>query len=64
VFYSGVVADNASFGSIDPKQAKARRAAIAPLFSRKTVIKLEWVIREKVKSLVSINHTTFSLCSG
>jgi hypothetical protein len=61
-----MIADDASFGSIDPKQAKARRAAIAPLFSRKTVIKLEWVIREKVRTLAlaSINHTTFSLCSG
>ncbi|KAI5833665.1 cytochrome P450, partial [Schizophyllum commune Tattone D] len=33
--------DGSSFGSIDPVQAKARRDAISPLFSRRAIAKLE-----------------------
>ncbi|KAL1708595.1 cytochrome P450 [Schizophyllum commune] len=43
--------DGSSFGSIDPVQAKVRRDAISPLFSRRAIAKLEPFIREKVDNL-------------
>ncbi|KAL1723449.1 cytochrome P450 [Schizophyllum commune] len=43
--------DGSSFGSINPVQAKARRDAISPLFSRRAIAKLEPFIQEKVDKL-------------
>ncbi|KAL1761574.1 cytochrome P450 [Schizophyllum commune] len=43
--------DGSSFGSIDPVQAKVRRDAISPLFSRRAIAKLEPFIRDKVDKL-------------
>ncbi|KAL1680777.1 cytochrome P450 [Schizophyllum commune] len=45
--------DGSSFGSIDPVQAKVRRDAISPLFSRRAIAKLETFIREKVDKLTT-----------
>ncbi|KAL1735913.1 cytochrome P450 [Schizophyllum commune] len=45
--------DGSSFGSIDPVQAKVRRDAISPLFSRRAIAKLEPFIRDKVDKLTT-----------
>ncbi|KAL1659580.1 cytochrome P450 [Schizophyllum commune] len=45
--------DGSSFGSIDPVQAKSRRDAINPLFSRRAIAKLEPFIQEKVDKLTT-----------
>ncbi|KAI5893942.1 cytochrome P450 [Schizophyllum commune H4-8] len=45
--------DKSSFGSIDPVQAKARRDAISPLFSRRAIAKLEPFIQEKIDKLTN-----------
>ena len=43
--------DESSFGYIDAKSAKARRAHISPFFSRQNILSLEHVIQTKVDEL-------------
>ena len=40
--------DGASTFLIDPQAAKARRDIMSPLFSRRAILELEYVIQEKV----------------
>ncbi|KAJ3574919.1 hypothetical protein NP233_g1441 [Leucocoprinus birnbaumii] len=42
-----------SFGYSDPKTAKNRRDILLPLFSRRSILKLEWVIQKSIDRLIN-----------
>lgn len=47
-------ADDSVFGITDPELAKKRRDVFNPLFSRRSILKLESIIQEKVNTLIDI----------
>ncbi|KIK53192.1 hypothetical protein GYMLUDRAFT_179261 [Collybiopsis luxurians FD-317 M1] len=55
-FYHGLIAHapESSVYFCDPQQARDRRALLAPLFSRRAVIKLEYTIQGKIDKLLRI----------
>ncbi|KAF5350988.1 hypothetical protein D9756_008294 [Leucocoprinus leucothites] len=52
-FYKGFGLNGMSFGETDFEAAKIRRDMLAPLFSRRSILKLERVVQDKVDLLVS-----------
>lgn len=48
-FYACFGEDESSFGYTDRREAKARKEVLSPLFSRRSILKLEHVIQEKVE---------------
>lgn len=44
--------DESSFTFTDPREAKTRRDILAPMFSRKSILKLEGVVTRKVRNMV------------
>ncbi|KAF5357171.1 hypothetical protein D9756_006863 [Leucocoprinus leucothites] len=52
-FYDCFNERESSFGFADPKLAKKRRDILLPLFSRRSILKLEWVIQNSVDRLVA-----------
>ncbi|KAF9459675.1 cytochrome P450 [Collybia nuda] len=51
--YAAFGQELSSFGTVDPHFSKARREVLNPLFSRRSILKLENVVQEKVDKLVS-----------
>jgi hypothetical protein len=49
-FYDAFNERESSFGFTDPKLAKKRRDVLLPLFSRRSILKLEGVIQKSVGS--------------
>ncbi|KAG6911692.1 hypothetical protein DXG01_007942 [Tephrocybe rancida] len=52
-FYQSFGADESAFGAIRPQDSKSRRNMLAPLFSRRAILKFEPVILDKVERLIS-----------
>jgi hypothetical protein len=55
-FYQCFGLDKASFGTIDPHFSRARREVLLPMFSRRAILNLEWLVQEKVL-IPSLNST-------
>lgn len=53
-FYDAFGNTEASFGFIDPQQAKARKDILRPLFSRRAILKLEDVVQGNVCRLITL----------
>ncbi|KAF9013627.1 cytochrome P450 [Hymenopellis radicata] len=51
-FYGGFDAAEASFGLLDPQEHRKRRNILKPLFSRSAILKLEYMVQEKVDVLI------------
>ncbi|PBL00266.1 cytochrome P450 [Armillaria gallica] len=51
-FYNALHEDESSFGFCDLKEAKIRKDVLSPMFSRKSILKLENVIQETVDTLI------------
>lgn len=57
--------DDGSFSLTDIHEAKARRDLLGPAFSRRAILRLENVIRSKVRTVVSlcrkpVDHTEWN----
>ncbi|PBK86249.1 cytochrome P450 [Armillaria gallica] len=53
-YYWSFHADDSVFASTDPMLAKKRRDILNPLFSRRSILKLEGIIQHKVNTLIDI----------
>ncbi|KAF5377415.1 hypothetical protein D9757_009717 [Collybiopsis confluens] len=55
-FYHGLFGhcEESSIGYSDPETAKARRSLLAPLFSRRAVVALEYTIQTKIDQLLTL----------
>lgn len=49
--YKSFGEDESSFGYLSVKEAKPRKDTLAPLFSRRETIKMQFVVQEKVEKL-------------
>ncbi|KAF5393559.1 hypothetical protein D9757_000251 [Collybiopsis confluens] len=61
-FYHGMVShcEQSSVGYIDPVEAKVRRSLLAPSFSRKAVISLEYTIQKKIDKLITLLQENYN----
>lgn len=50
-FYTCFGEDETSFGYTDRREAKVRKDVLSPLFSRRSILKLEHVVQEKVEHM-------------
>ncbi|KAK0218598.1 cytochrome P450 [Armillaria nabsnona] len=53
-YYWSFLIDDSVFGFTDPALAKKRRDILNPLFSRRSILKLEGIIQQKVNTLINI----------
>ncbi|KIK58196.1 hypothetical protein GYMLUDRAFT_171188 [Collybiopsis luxurians FD-317 M1] len=56
----GAIAPQSAWATCDPQKAKARRALMAPLFSRRAILELEYTIQQKVDRLISVLEEYYS----
>lgn len=59
--YKIFAAEDASVGFLDPKEHKARRDLLNPMFQRKEILQLEHVVQDMVsRSVAALPHPTSS----
>ncbi|KAJ7499985.1 cytochrome P450, partial [Mycena latifolia] len=65
ILYKAFRQDLSSFGLLDAREARKRREMLSPLFSRRAILKLEYVIQEKVDRLVAnvLSHDAATPCN-